>query len=1075
MNHIKKRKMLNSIFTSVSVLLIAFFASCDNFSEITYESEIQELYTVSGKLLSPASSYENKNARYAIPDFSSANIVYSVEATNENGTTAKGVFENGTTNFSIKLGLGKWTLKATGTADGKNAVLEGTKEIELTKENPIVSDVSIELFKVYGDGGTGTVELKLKVPPSVKSVEANWTLKSSPETAYIAYFNDVSDTVTIDTYDTNGKKDFSAGAYELRLYFWSESDAKNKGTLLYYISSEIVNVFSGMETNIWEGSTEYFSENDGNKTVVITEEKIQNFLHTTFYVGKKDDLQREANDKNPGTYFYPLLKVSEAVKKIQETEKVHHYNSYSIYVYKTEFSDSPEISENVNITIYGEQNSVSGFTMSASGGTLTADNLSVTENIFVTGGNATFSGGSVGGLTVSGGSATLTGTTISGTATVSSGNLTLKDLSANGEITVSDGTLSLENATVNGTTTVSGNGNLNLDNARAKDVNANGGILTADNLSVTENIFVTGGNATFSGGSVGGLTVSGGSATLTGGTLSGNVTVSDNGTLTANNAGISGNVQFNGGILTFNGGSIGGTTTITGGNVTMTGGSVASAEISGGTATLTSTTIGGATNLSNGNLTLSSTTVNGDITYTGGALTLEGSTTVKSGNKITINKNLTIGVKNLSEIKVAEIEDSSTQKKWDSWTNGTTILTLETGTMTDAIISKFTLNDSNKVRVLKVGTDDNTNSAVLGLRTTFYVSANGNDNSDGSEQSAFKTVNKAIEKIKIAEDISHTFYYIINVLGNVEGPADFSTLSTNDMPIILLEGKNSATIKAENSQVIKMPGVPSSSPSTNFLLNISGINLSGGNSAANGSIVEVPENTTLKLSDCEIKDNVVGEKGAVYVSGGDLFFGGKITITGNKTSTPSSQAANVYLARDRKITLDTSSSSSSSSSSPFVSDSKIGVTTETKPTATSPKVQITSDTNTNFISSFSSDEGYTVISETSGLSLAVSSGNISVKQIDDVIFEILPTSLSKTGGDITVKAKVNNTEITDKLSNLNLKIYYFGVDTKATPNNTNKNTINVNGAWPSGTYQLFVSVTYNGITYSSYFDFEKRN
>lgn len=651
------KKIFASLFCILIFLLSTFFVSCKDLANSNFET--QELYTVSGKILPSDMFSEIENARTAMPDFQGRTLTYSIEAEKsenfQTGEKIQGSFENDSTNFYIKLALGKWTLTAKGILNGQT-VCVGSKTIELTQEKPVVNGLSIELLEVYG-GGTGTVNLTLNVGSSskVKSVQADWSFlqgSSAPGTSSnTAVFNVESNgNVVINKLSSFPDSiNFPAGAYNLKLYFWSgtyDESTKSSGMLLYTLE-EIVNVFSGIETNTWQGNSVYFSESDGKKIISISDDMITNFLKTTLYVGNNSVISTSPSDLNTGTFFDP-----------------------------------------------------------------------------------------------------------------------------------------------------------------------------------------------------------------------------------------------------------------------------------------------------------------------------------------------------------------------------------------------------------------------------------------------FATVQKAVDRIVEMESLNHNTSYIIYVSGNVDGGADFSklnfSLSKNSLLIDLRKNSSSPTtptITASNSQVIKMPSVPSASSGTssdtNFSLNISGINLSGGSQSVNGSIVEVPENTTLYLSDCSITENNVGEKGAVYVSGGTLNLRGTVNITGNITS--SNQAANVYLAKGRTITLNTLDTPENPS---FNSESKIGVTTETKPTATSPKVQITSDTNTNFISSFSSDEGYTVISETSVLSLAVSSGNISVKQIDDVIFEISPTSLSKTGGDITVKAKVNSTEITNKLSNWNLKIYYFGVDTKAT---TNNNTINVNGDWPNGTYQLFVSATYNGITYSSYLDFEKKN
>lgn len=649
-------------------LICAFFISCEDFSfnnlskDFDKNFENQEFFTVSGKLssslISQIENTEFQNSRTAFPDFSSAtrNLQYFLEAENsETGEKVEALFENNSSNFSIKLTIGKWNLNAKAIL-GEQTVCEGSKQVELSTENPIVSNLVIDLIEVYG-GGEGTVNLTLSVGSSskVKSVQAEWnflqgssTLNSSATSSKSASFNVASDGTVVINKLTSSEEKFAAGAYNLKLNFWSTtySEQTKSGGLLLYTLEEIVNVFSGIETNTWQGNSLYFTESSGKKIISISDSMIQKFLQTSFYVGKNSAVSTNPSDSNSGTFFDPFATVQKAVDRIVELENLEHNPSYIIYV--------------------------------------------------------------------------------------------------------------------------------------------------CSNVS---------GGADFS----------------------------------------------------------------------------------------------------------------------------------------------------------------------------------------------------------KLNSSLSKNSLVIDLRKS-----------------------------------------------------SSSSSSTNP------------SIQA-SSQVIKMPSLTSISTSTNFSLSISEINLSGGSSAANGSIVEVPKNTTLRLIDCEIKNNLVGEKGAVYVSGGNLFLGGKITITGNKTS--GGNAANVYLATDKKITLDTFSLSSLRS--PFDAASRIGITSQTKPSATSSKVQICAGGTSNllpYVSSFSSDENYTIINESLGLYLAISSGNLSVKQIDDLSFELSTKQVNSNSRNLTVSAKSGGKTIT--VQNWNLKIYYCGV---YTGKSATSSTIGIEQSWPNGTYQLFVSATYNGITYSSYFDFEKND
>lgn len=567
--------------------------------------------------------------------------------------------------------------------------------------------------------------------------------------------------------------------------------------------------------------------------------------------------------------------------------------------------------------------------------------------------------------------------------------------------------------------TITGNGH----SVSSLTMSAAGGTLTATNFSVNGNISVTN-NA---------------KVTLNNGSVKGTVTVSKSGTngatLETNNVTITGPLKVDGGIAKLSGGSVEEDITID-------------------------------QNQLIGTLEAKNVTIKGDVTYKSEQkLLLEGSTTVASGKKITLNKNCTISVKNLSAPKVAEIEDSSASKNWGGWTNGATIITSESGNMSDDIISKFILDDSDGVRVLSASGQN----AVLGLRTTFYVNANGKDSNDGStEQNAFKTVGKAIEKIKTAEGISHNFSYTINVSGSVTGPADFITLNIENMPNVLLVGTNSATITATNSQVIKMPTLTRGS----FQLSLSGLTLSGGSTTQDGSIMSIPQNARVSLSNCTITNNTVGQKGAVYVSGGSLQLGGTVNITGNKTSSNPNQAANVYLANGSTITLNTSPGTDAKPS--FNTSSQIGVKTESKPTSSSP-VQITSNTGNGFISSFISDEGYTVAQEetgaTAGLYLKLSGGSFDIDRPKDVSFTLSPTSVTSDNLTITVTATADGKDITNELSDWNLSMSQGSSPTIRT---STSNSISVDSPWPTGTYQLSVSAKYGTYTYGGTYNFEKK-
>lgn len=188
-------------------------------------------------------------------------------------------------------------------------------------------------------------------------------------------------------------------------------------------------------------------------------------LRSTLYVSPNGN-----DSENNGSENSPFATITKAISEFSHLTKRGR-----IYLLGN-VDESPALSiQNANLEIFGNGNSVSGFTMSAVGGKLTADNLLLSgtlsvssgtltaNNVSINGlaevsnsGTANLTSGSAGGITVSGGSATLTNGTITGNTNVTGGNLTLSDTTANGDITVSSGNLNLTNATVNADITYTG-------------------------------------------------------------------------------------------------------------------------------------------------------------------------------------------------------------------------------------------------------------------------------------------------------------------------------------------------------------------------------------------------------------------------------------------------------------------------------------------------------------------------------------------------------------------------------------------------------------------------------------------
>lgn len=154
------------------IFVLSFFL-CVNTADF-WENEKQTFFPVFGRLVL-SSGFEQAeddvfSARTAMPDFSSTAVDYKYEIVAKSKTDVSkaidGRFENGK-DFLINLPEGEWILEATGNVDG-HIVLKGEYDsVKISRDNPIDSNISVELSPFYGEG-SGTVELALSIENGTK-------------------------------------------------------------------------------------------------------------------------------------------------------------------------------------------------------------------------------------------------------------------------------------------------------------------------------------------------------------------------------------------------------------------------------------------------------------------------------------------------------------------------------------------------------------------------------------------------------------------------------------------------------------------------------------------------------------------------------------------------------------------------------------------------------------------------------------------------------------------------------------------------------------------------------------------
>lgn len=470
-----------------------------------------------------SSSLTSKNTREAVPSYpGAASLYYNLTAEHSDRTNATGTV-NGTS-FSIKLNkTGTWNLKAEGYSDeGKTKkVFEGSTKVDLTPDEPVKNNISIELNPLKE--GTGNISLKITVnsDSGINSIKAELKSASSDSTF-------TGETFTFETFPaTISITGIKSGAYLLTVYFYdkTESDADKN---LIYAAQETVNVFDNLTTEWWQGDSEYIDSTDG--TFTVTKENVKNFARTTFFVQGANGTYtppKAASDSNTGTYFDPYATLQKAAKRILEINDAE--TTYTIYVdgkITAEFNKSVlDLSSldsskklNINITglssdskaeLLGNPNKDAPIDASWCNSVIEFGNdpkkiKSVLKNLSITGGRAWFGGGIRyygedlnyslkisdctvsknygqygGGMMIQGGIVTLTDGTVIGNNSSSNG----------GGIYANTGTtVTLNGATISNNTTTSGGAGI---------------YISGDGSNIGSTNFIINGNTTISENSAG--------------------------------------------------------------------------------------------------------------------------------------------------------------------------------------------------------------------------------------------------------------------------------------------------------------------------------------------------------------------------------------------------------------------------------------------------------------------------------------------------------------------------------------------------------------------------------------------
>ena len=362
----RKLKLVKVSMFFILALVTSFTGCFDLYSSVGAHNGGQsaQTFTVSGTFFVKgavpsalaSSSLTSKNTREAVPSYpGAASLYYNLTADHSDGTNATGTV-NGTS-FSIKLNkTGTWNLIAEGYSDKDKTkkVFKGSTKVDLTPDEPVKNNISIELNPLKE--GTGNISLKINVDSNsgINSIKAELKSASSDSTF-------TGETLTFKTFPaTISKQGIESGAYLLTVYFYdkTESDADKN---LIYAAQETVNVFDNLTTDWWQGDSEYIDPTVG--TFTVTKENVENFARTTFFVQGANGTytpQTAASDSNTGTYFDPYATLQKAAKRILEiNDEVSVYTIYVDGKITAEFNKSVldlsslDSSKKLNINITG--------------------------------------------------------------------------------------------------------------------------------------------------------------------------------------------------------------------------------------------------------------------------------------------------------------------------------------------------------------------------------------------------------------------------------------------------------------------------------------------------------------------------------------------------------------------------------------------------------------------------------------------------------------------------------------------------------------------------------------------------
>ncbi|MCQ2248765.1 MAG: right-handed parallel beta-helix repeat-containing protein [Treponema sp.] len=269
--------------------------------------------TISGTASTPGDL-----TRTALPSMNVTQIILRDKATGMDAYTADVITGSAFSFSNIVPGAYTFYAEIDGVISGPYdyTLADGTVGTDLILgSGQVFSGLTLKIVPKMSAGGIGRINLTVNKSPDSGITALSYSLAGgSPITL---------------NFDASGKAlisvpDIASGTYTLALTFMA-------GTSPVYHAVEVVNVYDGLDTNTWQGSSEYIDGSTGAFTVTKT--MVDNFARTTFYVsGTGGAYASVADNNNEGTYFKPFKTLTNAVAVVSSSTLNPGTGGFRIFV-----------------------------------------------------------------------------------------------------------------------------------------------------------------------------------------------------------------------------------------------------------------------------------------------------------------------------------------------------------------------------------------------------------------------------------------------------------------------------------------------------------------------------------------------------------------------------------------------------------------------------------------------------------------------------------------------------------------------------------------------------------------------